>query len=546
MADENKDLLDLPPLLVPGWGRGIVTSFPATEIPDDAAQDILNMEFDDSDNLSCRNGLTQLFSTTFANRITSLYYFTSGAGEIGILYTTAAQLRIVETNGTGDTNLTGALTLPNNTFWQWITYKDIAIGVNKASSGDNPVKVSTGAVAAALGGSPPKGKYIALWENRVWIVSATEPNQLWGSKLGDPENWTTGVGAGDAITLDVELDDGDTISGLFATRDALYIKKTKRIYKIVKIDQNKSITDQTNLKVAIHSQTIGCVSPYSIQPILDDVIYLSEQGLASLKLSEVTEDFRTALYSRNVAEIAKINKITDEIPSLLLPNVNQYWLSIPAAISTRQIDEVYVLDFLNIQRGIDAARWTRFSGLAAFTAATSFIGGTGRMYVIGAKNAGGTYQIYTYRPKTSGGTFSDNGVAYSKLLRTKAYVANLPLIRKHWRKWGFAFDLETNSAQVSIKYFLDSNITKGGSYAFTLNASTLGALWDQAIWDVDSWDTAVEGPVDIVRKLLTNSSGQRSQSITFEVSNSQNGEGYTIKDFLLIYSMLSELKVTEI
>src|SRR5215510_2666229 len=111
MADQNKDLLDLPPLTIQGWGRGIITSLPSTEIPDDAAQDILNMEFDDSDNLSCRNGLTELFATTFAGRITSLYYFTSGVGETGILYTTAAQLRLVETNGTGDTNLTGALTL---------------------------------------------------------------------------------------------------------------------------------------------------------------------------------------------------------------------------------------------------------------------------------------------------------------------------------------------------------------------------------------------------------------------------------------------------
>lgn len=546
MADENKDALDLPPLIVPDWGRGIITSLPSTQIPDNAAQDILNMEFDDSDNLSCRNGLTELFATTFAGRITSLYYFTSSSGEIGILYTTANQLRIVETNGTGDTNLTGALTLPSDTFWQWITYHDLAIGVNKASSGTNPVKVSTGAVAAALGGSPPKAKYIALWENRVWLVSATEPNQIWGSKLGDPETWATGTLATDAITLDVELDDGDLISGLFATKDTLYIKKTKRIYKIVRIDQNKSIDDQTNLKVAIHAQTIGCVSPYSIQPILNDIVYLSAQGLASLRLSEVFEDFRTVMYSQNVAEIAKINKTTEEIPSLLLPNVNQYWLSIPAAISTRQINEVYVLDYLNAAAGIEAVRWTRFSGLAAFTAATSFVGGTGTIYVIGAKNAGGTYQIYTYRPKTSGGTFSDNGVAYPKLLRTKAYVANMPLIRKHWHKWGFAFDLETNSAQISVKYFLDGNITKGGNYSFTLNASTLGALWDNAIWDVDSWDTAVEGPVDIVRKLLTNSSGQRSQSITFEVSNSQNAEGYTIKDFLLIYSLLSELKVTEI
>lgn len=519
---------------------------PSSEIPDDALQEALNLEFDDSDNLATRNGVTALFSTTFANRITSLYYFTSGSGEIGILYTTANQLRIVETNGTGDTNLTGALTLPNNTFWQWITYKDLAIGVNKAASGDNPVKVSTGAVAAALGGSPPKGKYIALWENRVWIVSATEPNQIWGSKLGDPENWTTGTNAADAITLDVEIDDGDLISGLFATKDALYIKKTKRIYKIVKIDQNKAITDQTNLRVALHTQTIGCVSPYSIQPILDDVVYLSPQGVASLKLSETVEDFRTATYSRNIAELRKINKTTEEIPSLLLPNVNQYMISIPAAISTRQVDEVYVLDYLNIQQGLDAARWTRFTGMVAFTAATSFVGGTGTVYVLGAKNAGGLYQIFTYRPKLSGGTYSDNGTAYPKEMKTKAFGHESVLLRKEWLKWAFNFALQTNSAQVSIQYFLDENLNLGGTESFTLNASTLGALWDQAIWDVDSWDTAAVGPAQIVRRTLFNASGRIGETITFRVTNGQNGEAFVIKDMLLMYTLLSEKQVSSL
>lgn len=504
------------------------------------------MEFDDSDNLSTRNGLTELFATTFANRITSAYYFTSGAGEIGILYTTGTQLRIVETNGTGDTNITGALTLPNDTFWQWITFKDLAIGVNKASAGDNPVKVSTAAAAAALGGSPPKGKYIALWNNRVWIVSATEPNQLWGSKLNDPENWTVGANATDAITLDVEIDDGDLITGLFATREALYVFKSKRIYKVVQIDANKAPTDQTNLKIVVHSQTVGCVSPYSIQPILDDVAFLSEQGLLALSLAATFEDFRTATYSRNVAEIAKIIKTTEEIPSLLLPNVNQYWISIPAAISTRQINEAYSLDYLNIHRGLDAARWTRNTGLAAFTAATSFIGGTGKIYVLGAKNAGGTYQLYTYKPKLSGGVFTDNGTAYAKELKTKAFSHESVLLRKEWHKWGFNFALLSNSAQVSIQYFLDENLNKGGNQSFTMSAATLGALWDQALWDQASWDTAVQGPVQIVKRLLSNSSGRIGETITFRVTNGQNNEAFVIKDMLLLYTLLSEKGVTSL
>src|SRR5262249_49698805 len=256
-----------------------------------------------------RTGITQLFATTFANRITSLHYFTAETGEVGILYTTANQLRKVGTNGSGDTNITGALTLPNDTYWQWRTFTNLAIGVNKATTGDNPVKVNTSGVAAALTGTPPKAKYIEVWNERVWIVSATEPNRVWGSSLGNAEDWTTTTDAG-RIFLDVDAADGDLITGLFATREALYVFKKKRIFKIVPISASLAPTLASNLKVVVHAQTIGCVSPYSIFPLLNDVAFLSEQGLAALSLSAVFDDFRTALYSRKVAEIARTPKAT--------------------------------------------------------------------------------------------------------------------------------------------------------------------------------------------------------------------------------------------
>lgn len=544
MASTNTDNQGRQPLEVPDFGLGIITSIPGTEIPDRALQDCLNMEFDENGNLAPRTGLTQLFATTFANRITSAYYFTSGSGEIGILYTTGSQLRIVETNGTGDTNLTGALTLPSNNFWQWITYKDLAIGVNKASGGDNPIKVSTGAVAAALGGSPPKGKYIALWENRVWIVSATEPNQLWGSKLGDPENWTTGALVTDAITLDVELDDNDQISGLFATKDALYVWKRKRIYKVIRVPVDTN--NPQGLKIVIHSQTIGCVSPYSIFPLFDDVVFLSEQGLAGLKLSEQVEDFRTALYSRNVAEIARMPKTTEEIPAILIPEASQYWLSIPSSISTRALNEAYVLDYFNIAQGLDAQRWTRFTGLAAGTAYTSFPGVSGRVYVVGAPNAAGTHQLFTYEPRDPHGLFNDNGDAYTKFVQTKAFTAGAPLFRKHFHKYGFRFAIMAASNEIAVKYFLDENPNKGGNESFTLAGPTSGAIYDVSLWDQAVWDSNIRVPIDFVRRTQNNSSGQRGQSITFEISNSQANQGFQLRDMFLIYEMLTERRVSDV
>src|SRR5262245_21426343 len=181
MAETDLDRVGVQPINVPNFDLGIITSAPATEIPDNALQDLLNMEFDDGGNISTRAGVVALMDDTFAERVTSLHYFTTEAdGEIGVLLTTGSSLWIVQTDGSDLTDLTGSLTLPDDRFWQWRTFGGLAIGVNKATSGDNPIKVTDVPAASALGGTPPKGKYIEVWKNRVWIVSETEPNQLRG------------------------------------------------------------------------------------------------------------------------------------------------------------------------------------------------------------------------------------------------------------------------------------------------------------------------------------------------------------------------------
>lgn len=543
MSSTSNDDVGIRPLQIPDWSLGINTAQPATEIQDNEAQDILNMEFDDSGNLSSRSGTSQLMSTTFGSRITSLHYFNSEAGEIGILFTTGNTLRIVETDGTGLTNLTGALTLPSDTFWQWTTFGGLAIGVNKATTGDNPVKVNTSSVAAALGGTPPKGKYIEVWNNRVWIASATEPNKVWGSSLNNAEDWTTTGDAGRFFT-DIDANDGDQITGLFATRDALYVFKRKRIFRIVPINPAAAPTLASNLRVELYAQNIGCVSPYSIKAVLDDVVFLSEQGLASLKLAEAVEDFRTALFSRNIAEIARTPKTNEEVPGFVIDNASQYILSIPAVISLSGAKQAYVMDYLRINQEI--IRWTRFDGLLAGTAYTSFPGSSSKVYIIGAQNAAGTHQLFKYIPRSATLPYSDNGTAYTKQLRTKAYSVNAPLIRKHWHKWGFGFAILVSPTSVSVQYYLDLNTAKGGTQSFNFTGGIGGALWDSALWDVALWDSGVSTPQDVVRRLLSNSSGQKSQNITFLVTNAQNNQAMVIKDFVLWFSMLNEHRVTDV
>src|SRR5499426_3580542 len=173
-ASSNLDNLGVQPIRVPDFALGINTATPPTEIQNNEVQDLLNFEFDNNGNISTRRGVTELLSTTFG-RITSLHYFTVDSGEVGVLLTEGTTLRIVETDGTGLTTLSGALTLPNNTFWSWVTFNGIAIGCNRATSGDNPVKVTSAAVASALGGTPPKAKYCAVWKTGDGLCPRRRP-----------------------------------------------------------------------------------------------------------------------------------------------------------------------------------------------------------------------------------------------------------------------------------------------------------------------------------------------------------------------------------
>lgn len=542
MASTNLDQLGVRPFQIPNWSLGINTAKDKTEIEDNEAQDILNFEFDASDNLATRAGIVALFSNTFVSRITSLHYFTTDSGEVGVLFTNGSKVWIGQTNGTGVTDLTGALTLPSDTFWQWVTFGGIAIGVNKATSGDNPIKVNTSSVASALGGTPPKGKYITVWNNRVWIVSASAPNQIRACALNTPEDWTTAGDAG-TIALDVNPNDGDEITGLHATRETLYVFKRKKTFKIVPINENAAATLASNLQVKIHSN-IGCVAANTIQPVLDDAVFLSDLGLASLKLSEQVEDFRTALFSRNVREIQDTPKTTTDFGGVVIDNATQYWLSIPANVSLTGSAQTYVMDYSKVTEG-GIIRWTRFDGLAAGSVFTSWVDSTGKIYALGAFN-GTNYKIYTYRARDTNRAFSDAGAAYTKQLITKALSQGAPLIRKEYYKWGFGLSLMSTTAQVAIQYYFDSISTKGGSYSTVLSGSAAGARWDTAIWDTDLWDSAQQFDQDIIRRVRDNSSGRRGQTITFKLTNAQDIEAVAVKDFILWASLLTEKGVSEL
>lgn len=532
----------IQPFLQPSWEGGINTSKPPTEIDNSEAVDILNLQLDPSDNLVSRLGVVKFHSTGYTDRITSLHHYISESGTSLILYTLGTKLFKANTDGTGVTEITGSLTLPSNKFSQWRTFGGLAIGVNGATSGDNPVKVTSAGTAAALGGTPPKAKYIEIWNNRVWLVSATAPNQIRASALGLPEDWTT-TGAAGTISLDIDPDDGDRITGIIAFKGRLFVFKRKKIYVVTQggdpftLDGGKIVRD-------IFNSNIGCVSGYTIQTVLDDVLFLSEGGVASLRTAEVVAEFRSALVSRKVSEIAQISKIHDEIASYVLDDVSQYWLSIPDDLSPTNVPVVYVFDYKTLLE--QQLRWVRFDGLVCGTAFTSLVSSTGKNYLIAAKKGTQNF-IFKYVPETSAPVYTDDGDAYTKILRTKAYTQGLPLIRKQHHEWTVGFGLITAMVSVTVQYILDLNSNKSETYAFGLAAGVVNALYDVGLYDVDLYDTET-GSIDVdVRRIFKASNvGNMSQNVTFVISGSTAGQAFSVKNLQMLYSVLSGIGVSEV
>ena len=548
------------------FGGGIVTSKPANEIADDECVDILNKDFDQDDNLRDRPGNTAYCSAlpiSGSQRVTSLYDYRKVGGSTFLIMTHGNELRSVTT--TTATSIKGTLTLPSDTYWQWVTFNDNAIGVNQATSGDNPVQWTGTGNATALAGTPPKGKYIETWNNRVWIVDAANPNKLWYSKIGDGADWTHAT----AGAIEIGFNDGDTITGIKVHRKNLFVFKRNRIYIITTGVPN---TDPNLWKVDVFAGNVGCVSAFTIQPLLDDLVFLSDAGVISLAAVQQYGDFRQAIISRNVTELGDVSKAIDTFASVVNAEESQYWLSIPSTTSGSANGQTYVLDYKRIDQG--KIRWTRFSGLCAgSTFAQVIVSGRKRVFIGSANN-----RIYRFGDS---GVLNDDGVAYTKGLTTKAYDFNDVLLRKMWNHWALAVQLLACPLQLIVRYRFDLRDDRAKSESFNFDCSgttfstsgsggttgtgndTTDALWDVATWDaVDlngdgiddnsglpfvAYRFAREGTNDReIYRRFSGDPGRKGQTVQFIITNAQKDQACIIKDLKLETIPLSRKRVRDV
>ena len=524
------------------WQDGMITSLPAEELPPTAAQDLVNVEIDIEGNLVTRTGALAFLQPSFEDRITSIFRAHYSNGTVRIIFTAGTSLFRCLEDGTGLTDITGALTLPSDTKWQWAMFGDLAIGVNGATSGDNPIKVNSAGAAAALAGSPPKAKYIRVWNERVWLSVSTagSQNQLRASAINLPEDWSTTGDAG-TITINVDANDGDFVTGLEVFRGSLFAFKRRKINVLSPIAAPATIP--SNIRVDVFTKNLGCVSGYSIQPVLDDVVFLADCGVVSLSQSEFGE-LKSAILSQNIAELNILKKTATaiaEVEAIVLDDVNQYWLSIPSTISPRGVNEIYVMDYQRIKEGL--IRWVRFNGLICGTAFAEKLDGDYKSYLIGAYPvASEDTKIYTYTPSDPFKTFADDDTAYIKLIKTKAYIGETPMIRELWSRFGCSLNLISELLTFAINYFYNNNVNVAGGYSYNfVFAGIAPPLYGTAIYGTSTYGSASDFFREEViwERIKKNENGRKARTISFEFSSSQADEGFIFKFLQVDFAKLT-------
>ena len=271
-------------------------------------------------------------------RITSFFEFKSGTSRESLVsYSTKVGLYSSSTGEFSDI-ITG---LTDDQLMQWVNFAGKAIGVNGGS--DPPQYFTSSALCGALAGTPPNGRSITEWSNRVWYGGdATNVATLTGSGLNDPTDYASAGATG--YVSQIIGDSKDPITGLYPYFDILLVGKQNNIYKV----SGDPPTDADSLEIKplyTGSDNVGFTSPWAITQIGNDIIFLDGydirlltgiQEYGDLEHRSIIPHFRDFLrdtVDRDYLQYTQFFHYKKE---------QQIWVTIPTGADTHY---VFVLDY---------------------------------------------------------------------------------------------------------------------------------------------------------------------------------------------------------
>ncbi len=304
-------------------------------------------------------------------------------------------------------------------------------------------------------------KYIVQWNNYLFLANVTLGStvlqtRVYFSNVRDDTTWSA------VNWIEISMQDGQPITGMYPLADRLVIFKERSIY-------NLFFTGDATLPfvyLVSNSPTVGCVAPYSIQEVENGLVFLSYDGFYYYDSNNA---YKMSLQIQNTINGLNLSKLTLS-KSLKQRQKNRYMCAVPSGSSNTN-DTVIVWDWI-----LNA--FSKYANILPSAMRTVYVNGY-QEQIYFADYGGFTYQL-------------DTGVDdYPSAVKTaiNAY---------YWTNWKTFGDSMLQKADPNVVIYYESNnsiLTFGYSYDFdsgidyqyTFSMATGAAVYGSAIWDTSTY-----------------------------------------------------------
>lgn len=327
------------------YSGGMVDSEQPDRLAEDEAVLIQNAYINQRGSLTKRSGILLSGNDTGSTAIVGLKSWTENDGTKWVLRTTGTNLQYLNST-TWDNLDTGFTTGLDMDFAVANNKLYMVNGTDNTHSWDGASTVSNSALVDMGSTTVPTGKYIKWWKNYMFIAGASKfngasyPSRVWFSNLGAPDTWTTATDY-----FDVNLSDGQAITGLAILQDYLVIFKERSIWVITGTNPSDWKISGSNNNLTNVNQGIGCKSYRSIVQVGDDLWFMANDGIRSLRrnaeattpnIGIVSGDIQTTITGLNQGALSKVAAILfNKRVYFAMPNGSSSYNNIVMVADTR-------------------------------------------------------------------------------------------------------------------------------------------------------------------------------------------------------------------
>lgn len=517
----------LPEITVRNPGKGLNTLVSDTLINDAEASDLNNISFVESGCISKSAGIVSV-GTGLVNNPKGLGTFYTVSGNKYVLTVDGTDLKYL--NGSTWTSIAGVsfTTGKEVNFTQCSDKLFINNGFEAMAQLDSSLNLTrpTTTISAAF----------SIWFSGFQIATgvSTQPNRIYISDIttnaGDFTNTNpTGTGiysvydgtthpgsstyAGSGANyVDVNVGDGDKITGLAKYQGVVIIFKERAIYQL----SLSSVGAPTIIQI---SQSTGAVSHKSIDNVENDIFYLSRKGYYvlgnepnysnSIRSNELSSRINPIIQTINPAESSNAASIFSDFKfySSFATGGNSF--NNQTLIYDRRYLAWSKLDYM------DANSWTEF------------IDSTGQKHLYYADdNQAKVYEVVE-------GNYSIDGTAMDSYWISKSFDANQFDEFKRWLDVTILF--RQISGSVTVTFFADNDqvvkstsISSNNDYSGSIGTTLMGTPIFGGTGTASSNSTTNNVPYRF--KVNT-----KSRTLKIKISNSNNNENFIVLGFVIAY-----------